>query len=174
MLRTNQPFAYGFFQSAPSAVAAVQTLLNAGFSSEHVGVLMLDGSGVIEVRVKHTTGVGVGIAVGMLLGAILAALIGPSLGLLAFSGASSHLAAAAVGGAAGALLGAVGGMGLWSDVIKIPRQALERGDVLVGVLVPEDQVARANGALEGAGAASTSLSTRGEAETALLAHRRSR
>jgi uncharacterized membrane protein len=172
MLRTNQPFAFGFFQSAPSAVAAVQSLLNAGFESEHVGVLMLDGSGVIEVQVKHKTEVGTGIAVGMLLGAVLAAVIGPSLGLLAFSGVAAHFAAAAVGGAAGALLGAVGGMGFWSDVIKIPRQALERGDVLVGVLVPEDQVARANGALEGAGAASTSLSTRTEAETLLLAQRR--
>ena len=174
MLRPNQPFAYGFFHSGLSATAAVQGLLNAGFASDNVGVLMLSdaGAGVTEAPIKHKTAIGLGICIGLLLGSTIAAFAGPSLGLLAFDGASSHWAAAAVGGAAGALLGAVGGMGFWKEEVDIPQQALERGDVLVGVVIPGDQVQRANQALEQAGASSKTLSTRGEAETDLMNQRR--
>lgn len=169
MLRANQSFAYGFFSDEHAAAAAVQKLLNADFDSEHVGVLMLDGhKGVTEVPVKHKTAVGTGIAVGGLLGATAAAIALPGLGLIAFGGAFAHLAAAAAGGAAGSLLGSLGGLGMWSDEPSIPRQAFERGDVLVGVLVPEDQAERANTALTEAGATQTALSTRAEAEADLV------
>jgi hypothetical protein len=172
MLRANQSFAYGFFHDETTAAAAVQKLLNSGFDSEHVGVLMLDGSGVAEVPVKHKTGIGTGMAVGTLLGAAVAAATIPGLGLIAFGGAFAHLAAAAAGGAAGSLVGAVGGMGMWKDEVDIPHQALERGDVLVGVLIPPDGAERADQALKEAGAATTTVSTRGEAEVDLIQQRR--
>jgi len=172
MLRANQSFAYGFFSDENAAAAAVQKLLNSGFDSEHVGVLMLDGTGVSEVRVKHKTAIGTGIAVGTLLGATVAAVTIPGLGLLAFGGAFAHLAAAAAGGAAGTLVGAVGGMGVWKDEVDIPHQALERGDVLVGVLVPPENSERADQALKDAGASTTAVSTRAEAEADLIKQRR--
>lgn len=173
MLRANQAFAYGFFHDETTAANAVQKLLNSGFDSEHVGVLMLDGSrGVSEVQVKHKTAIGTGMAVGTLLGAAVAAATVPGLGLLAFGGVFAHFAAAAAGGAAGTLVGAVGGMGMWKDEVDIPHQALERGDVLVGVLVPPDHAERADAALKEAGAVTTALSTRAEAEADLISQRR--
>lgn len=172
MLRSNQSFAYGVFSDEHAAAAAVQQLLNTGFASEHVGVLMLDSAGVTEVPVKHKTAIGTGIAVGGLLGATVAAITLPGLGLIAFGGAFAHLAAAAAGGAAGTLVGSVGGMGVWSDEVNIPRVAFERGDVLVGVLVPGDQAERANNVLVQAGASQTALSTRAEAEADLIKQRR--
>lgn len=172
MLRSNQSFAYGFFSDDQAAAGAVQQLLNADFDSEHIGVLMLDGKGVTEVPVKHKTAVGTGIAVGGLLGATAAAIALPGLGLIAFGGAFAHVAAAAAGGAAGSLLGSLGGLGIWSDEPNIPRQAFERGDVLVGVLVPEDQAERAKSVLTQAGATQTALSTRAEAEADLMKQKR--
>jgi hypothetical protein len=173
MLRANQSFAYGFFSDEHAAAGAVQQLLSADFDSEHIGVLMLDGNkGVTDVRVNHKTAVGTGIAVGGLLGATVAAIAVPGLGLLAFGGAFAHLAAAAAGGAAGSLLGSLGGLGVWSDEVNIPKQAFERGDVLVGVLVPEDQADRARSVLTQAGATQTALSTRAEAEADLMKQKR--
>lgn len=172
MLRANQSFAYGFFSDEHIAAAAVQKLLNSGFDSEHVGVLMLDTHGTSEVRVKHKTAIGIGIAVGGILGATVAAIALPGLGLLAFGGAFAPLAAAAAGGAAGTLVGSVGGMGVWSDEVDIPREAFERGDVLVGVLVPKEHSERATSLLTEAGAAQTAVSTRAEAEADLIKQRR--
>lgn len=173
MLRSNQSFAYGFFSDEQVAAGAVQALLNADFDSEHIGVLMLDAKkGVTEVPVRHKTAVGTGIAVGGLLGATAAAVALPGLGLIAFGGAFAHLAAAAAGGAAGSLLGSLGGLGLWSDEPNIPHQAFERGDVLVGVLVPEDQAERAQKTLSEAGATQVAQATRAEAEADLKSQKR--
>jgi hypothetical protein len=172
MLRANQSFAYGFFSDEHAAAGAVQQLIDSGFDSEHVGVLMLDGTGVSEVPVKHKTAVGTGIAVGTLLGATVAGIALPGLGLLAFGGAFAHLAAAAAGGAAGTLVGGFGGLGIWKDEVNIPKEAFDRGDVLVGVLVPGDHAERASAVLEKAGASATSLSTRAEAEADLIHQRR--
>lgn len=170
MLKANQSFAYGYFKDEQSAVSAVEELIDAGFDSEHIGALMLDGAEVTELKIKHKTAMAKGMAIGTLLGAALGAIALPGLGLVAFGGAFAHLAGAAAGGAAGTLAGGLGGMGIWTDEVEVPRQALQHGDVLVGALVPHDQAERAHGVLLRAGASSTGLATRREAERELREH----
>jgi len=167
MIRANQTFAYGFFADEGAATKAVDALLDAGFASEHIGALMLEGAEVKELPIKHKTAVGKGLAIGTLLGAALGAIALPGMGLVAFGGAFAHLAGAAAGGAAGSLAGVVGGMGVWKDELDIPRSAFERGQVLVGTLVPEANAERAYAVLERAGATSVSVSEHEQAKQAL-------
>lgn len=169
MLEANQSFAYGFFKDEESAATAVQGLLDADFDSEHIGALMLDGSHVTELPIKHKTAIGKGVVIGTLLGAAVgAALPGLGLGLMAFGSGFAHLAGAAAGGATGTLAGVVGGLGIWKDEVDVPRHAFENGAVLVGVLVPPQHAERAHHVLAQSGATSTALSTRNQAKRELL------
>lgn len=168
MLEADQSFAYAFFKDEPSAAKAVQNLINAGFDTEHVGVLMRGEKDAKELTLKHKTAIGPGLAIGGILGAAIGAAALPAAGLVAFGGAFAGLSGAAMGGATGTLMGTLGGLGFWKDEVAFPKEAFERGDVMVGTLTSTERADNARAQLSAAGARETKLSTHGEAERDLM------
>ena len=162
----NQAFAHAMFRDKPAAERAVQRLIDAEFATEQIGALMLAEDEVSELPMRHKTGIGPGTALGVLLGTAVGLAL-PGLGVIAVGPAWGLLGTAAWGGATGALAGIVGGMGLWKDEYDFPREAFERGGVLVGVMVTEGRVEAAKAALTQADAHDIRVSTRQEAETQL-------
>lgn len=167
VLLGQQRFAYALFNDVGSAESAVEQLIEHGFSSESIGVLMRDPNGVSELPMRHKTGVGPGIVLGTLLGVAVGVSL-PGLGLIAFG----TLGAAAAGGATGTLAGIVGGMGLWKEEVDVPKAAFARGGVLIGTMLTSERLEKARTALHAAGAEKVEVATRAEAEEELfeLAH----
>ena len=123
MQATNQSFAYAFFDDERAAACAVRNLIENGFDSEHIGVLMRSPTETREVALEHKTGVGAGAAVGSLLGVAAGAIALPASGVIAMGGAFAAAGGAAVGGAAGTLLGVLGGLGIWKDKLAVPQKS---------------------------------------------------
>jgi hypothetical protein len=167
MLKSDQSFTYAYFGDKQSATAAVHALLEGGFDSEHIGVLMRDDSDSAEpqeVPLDHKTSMGPGMAIGSLLGVAAGAVALPAAGVIALGGAFAALGGAAVGGAAGTLTGALGGLGVWKDQAAIPSSAFEHGGVLVGTLTSPDRAEAAKASLASAGAREVKLATEAEAQ----------
>lgn len=165
-MTASEIFTYAMFKDRTSAERAVQGLINAEFATEHIGALMLNEHGPDELPMRHKTAIGPGTALGALLGTVVGFAL-PGIGLVAAGPAWGALGTAAWGGATGALAGIVGGMGLWKDEYDFPREAFERGGVLVGVIVPEERSEAARDALSAAGAGEVKIATRQRAEADL-------
>lgn len=162
-MTASEVFTYAMFKDRTAAERAVQGLINAEFATERIGALMLDEQGPTELPMRHKTGIGPGTALGALLGTVVGLAL-PGIGLVAAGPAWGALGTAAWGGATGALAGIVGGMGLWKDEYDFPREAFERGGVLVGVIVAEERADAAKSALSDAGASEVKIATRQRAE----------
>jgi hypothetical protein len=154
---SDQQFAYAYFNDRQSAEAAVHNLIERGFDSEHIGVVMRDESKDQSGGVEHKTGIGAGAAVGGLLGLAAGAAALPAAGVIAVGGAFATLGGAATGGAAGTLMGVLGGLGVWKENAELPNEAFEAGGVLVGALAGEERTELANEALTAAGARETKV-----------------
>jgi hypothetical protein len=154
---SDQQFAYAYFSDRDSARAAVQNLIERGFDSEHIGVVLRDESANQPGAVEHKTGVGAGAAIGGLLGLAAGAAALPAAGVIAVGGAFATLGGAATGGAAGSLMGVLGGLGVWKEDAELPNEAFEAGGVLVGALTGEERTGLANEALTAAGARETKV-----------------
>ena len=154
---SDQQFAYAYFRDRESAQAAVQNLIERGFDSEHIGIVMRDESKDQSGGVEHKTGIGAGAAVGGLLGLAAGAAALPAAGVIAVGGAFATLGGAATGGAAGTLMGVLGGLGVWKEDAELPNEAFEAGGVLVGALAGEERTELANEALTAAGARETKV-----------------
>lgn len=154
---SDQQFAYAYFSDREAARAAVQNLIERGFDSEHIGVVIRDESANQSGGVEHKTGVSAGAAVGGLLGLAAGAAALPAAGVLAVGGAFATLGGAATGGAAGTLMGVLGGLGVWKEDAELPNEAFEAGGVLVGALAGEERTGLANEALTAAGARETKV-----------------
>lgn len=165
MLTGEQSFAYAFFSDEASAAKAVQSLIDTGYATDHVGALMLGKSGVEDLPLNHKTAVGPGAAIGAVLGAAIGAVALPAVGLVAFGALS-----AAAGGLTGTIAGSLGGLGLWKDEVDFPKAAFQRGDVLVGTLTAPERAEEARTVLSRAGGHDPTLSTHAEAERDLAAH----
>lgn len=161
-----EAFTYGMFKDKPAAEKAVQELINSEFATERLGALMLEEAEVKELPMQHKTGIGPGTALGALFGTAIGFAL-PGLGLVAAGPAWGAFGTAAWGGATGALAGIVGGMGLWKDEYEFPREAFERGGVLLGVLVAIERADAAKSVLENAGAYDVKVATRMQAEAEL-------
>jgi hypothetical protein len=159
----DQVFAHAMFKDKAAAERAVQALINAEFPTERIGALMLQDGEVSELPMRHKTGIGPGTALGALLGTAVGLAL-PGLGLVAAGPAWGALGTAAWGGATGALAGIVGGLGLWKDEYDFPREAFERGGVLVGTLIAQERIEAAKAALAEAGAQDIKITTRHQAE----------
>jgi hypothetical protein len=169
MLDSNQAFAFAYFGDEDSAAKGVQKLIDHGFDSEHIGVLMKGASEVEDVPLAHEMGVRPGAAVGSALGVAVGAAALPATGVIALGGAFATVGGAAVGGATGTLMGALGGMGFWKDKLAVPHEAFERGGVLVGALTEPKRTGEARAALSEAGAHETKIATEFEAKRDLQA-----
>lgn len=154
---SDQQFAYAYFRDRAAAQAAVRNLIERGFDSEHIGVVMRDESKDQSGGVEHKTGIGAGAAIGGALGLAAGAAALPAAGVIAVGGAFATLGGAATGGAAGTLMGVLGGLGVWKDDAELPNEAFEAGGVLVGALAGEERTPLANEALTAAGASETKV-----------------
>jgi hypothetical protein len=168
MLATNQHFVYAMFKDEAAAAEGARRLIESEFPTEHIGALILDDSqNVKELQLRHKTGIGPGAALGAVLGATAGMVALPAMGLVAIGGAFAFVEAAVAGGATGLLAGTLGGLGLWKDELEVPREAFERGGVLVGTLTGPERAEAARAALAAAGGEKPQIETRARAEQVL-------
>jgi len=154
------------FENRTAAEAAVDTLLDAGFSREDVSVLMSDATRGREFGVTAATkapeGATTGAAIGGTLGAIAAGLVAvgvvaiPGLGLAAAGPIIAALAGAGAGGAAGGVVGALVGAGIPEHEATFFSEELQAGNILVGVYAHDDRAKRAEEIFETVGGKSVS------------------
>ena len=135
---------FGIYMSVAQAERAVDTLVQAGFPSADVSVLLADQRGTKdfahEKDTKAPEGATTGVATGGVIGGTLGLLAG--IGALAIPGVGPFIAAGpimgglaglGVGGAVGGLIGALVGMGIPEYEAKRYEGRLKNGGVLLSV-----------------------------------------
>ena len=135
---------YCTVQSVQQAEAVIDALRNAGFSNNDISALLPDKSGTRDFAHEHNTkapegataggvaGLGVGAAVGWLAG--IGALAIPGLGpFIAAGPIMAALSGAAVGTAAGGVIGALVGMGMPEFEAKRYDAKIREGNILISV-----------------------------------------
>lgn len=149
------------FKSRPAAAEAVDELINAGFSTDDVSVLMTDETRGrefgIEEHSKAPEGAAAGGAVGGTIGAIAAGLAAtgvvaaPGIGLVAAGPIVASLAGAGAGAATGGVTGALAGLGFKEHEAKLYADTVEEGSILIGVEAHDDRAGRAEQILDNCG-----------------------
>ncbi len=155
---------FGIFRDRLHAEQCVDALMDAGFRSEDISVLLPDNVGTKDfAHEKHTkapegtaAGAGTGVVLGGTLGLLLGtgALMIPGLGpFIAAGPLMATLAGAGAGGVAGGIIGALVGMGIPEYEAKRYEGMVREGKVLLSVHCDNsDWVKRAKGILERTGA----------------------
>jgi hypothetical protein len=164
-MATRNRAVFGIYGSAAHTERAVNALIEAGFSSQDVSVLMPDQQSTREFAVHKDTkapeGVATGATTGGVIGGTLGVLIGlgslaiPGLGpLIAAGPLVAGLAGLGAGGAVGGLLGALVGLGIPEYEARRYEGRVKDGGVLLSVhCETPGEVLRAKEVLEGTGAA---------------------
>lgn len=152
----------GLFMTRRAADDAVQDLLQAGYASDDISVLMSETTRGREFGLEESSkapeGAATGATVGGVLGAIAAGLVAagvlviPGVNLVAAGPVLVGLAGLGAGAAAGGLTGALIGLGLPEHEAKFYKEEIERGGILVGVYSHEDRAKEARRILDEAGA----------------------
>ncbi|MEY4583178.1 MAG: hypothetical protein RL701_7881 [Pseudomonadota bacterium] len=163
MLDADTWFAHAIYRDTEHASKAVRQLIEAHFTSDAIGVLMVRGNEVEELPMKHKTFVPHGVALGALFGAAAGAVTMSGIGLLAAGPLLLALQGAAAGTAIGSVGGALGGLGFWRDEVDFPSDAFEQGAVLVGVVTNPERLDDAQRVLKLSGADETYVATKAEA-----------
>jgi len=155
---------FGIYSSSGHAEAAVDTLVQAGFPSANISVLLQDYRGTREFahekETKAPEGTTTGVTAGGVIGGALGVLAG--IGALAIPGVGPFIAAGpimgglaglGVGGAVGGLIGALVGLGIPEYEAKRYEGRLKKGGVLLSVHCDtSEQISRAKDLLKGTGA----------------------
>src|SRR5436305_12451631 len=164
---------FGIYRDRAAVEAAVDTLLDNGFRSEDISVLLPDNVGTKDFAHEKntkapegaTTGAGTGAVVGGTLGLLagIGALAIPGLGpFIAAGPIMGALAGAGTGGVVGGILGALVGMGIPEYEAKRYEGMVKEGRALLSVHCDNsDWVKRAKNILERTGA--QDISSAGEA-----------
>lgn len=152
----------GLFKSRAVADEAVQDLLEAGYSTDDISVLMSETTSGREFAITKSTkapeAMATGATVGGVLGALAAGLVAagilviPGVNLVAAGPVLAALAGLGAGAAAGGLTGALVGLGVPEHEAKFYKEEIERGGILVGVYSHDDRVKEAKRILDEAGA----------------------
>jgi len=155
---------FGIFRDRTHVEQGVDALVNAGFRSEDISVLLPENVGTKDFAAeKHTkapegaaTGAGAGAVVGGTLGLLagIGALAIPGLGpFIAAGPIMGALAGLGTGGAVGGMIGALVGMGMPEYEAKRYEGMIKEGKVLLSVHCDNsDWVKRAKNVLESVGA----------------------
>jgi hypothetical protein len=139
----------GFFKNRAAAETALHEVLNRGYSTQDVTVLMSDSTRTkefaVETGTKAAKGVGVGGAVGGAVGATLGAIAAvgtsvavPGLGLIIAGPLAAALAGAGAGAATGGLIGLMVGAGIPEYRAKTYEAGLKQGGIVLGVETRSD------------------------------------
>src|SRR5258708_681807 len=135
---------FGIYPSRPQVEHAVDTLIDAGFRTEDISVLLQDNVGTKELAHEKNTkapegaaaGAGTGVVVGGTLGLLagIGALAIPGLGpFIAAGPIMSALAGAGTGGVVGGLIGSLVGMGIPEYEAKRYEGMVKNGGILLSV-----------------------------------------
>jgi hypothetical protein len=155
---------FGLYRDRSHAEQAVDTLLDAGFRSEDISVLMPDNVGTKDFAHEKNTKAPEGAATGATSGAVIGGTLGllAGIGSLAIPGVGPFIAAgpimgalagAGTGGVVGGILGALIGMGIPEYEAKRYEGMVKKGKVLLSVHADNsDWVGRAKDVLKQTGA----------------------
>src|ERR1700750_3414555 len=163
-MSTKNTAVFGIYSSGEHAERAVDSLIQSGFASTDISVLLPDSRSTKEfAHVKETTapeGTAAGVTTGGVIGGTLGVLAG--IGALAIPGVGPFIAAGpimaglaglGVGGAVGGLVGALVGMGIPEYEAKRYEGRVKGGGTLLSVHCDtSDQVSRAKELLRSSGA----------------------
>jgi hypothetical protein len=167
---------FGIYSSVAEAERAVDTLVQAGFPSADISVLLPDYRGTKDFAHQKDTKAPEGTTAGGITGGIVGGTLGilAGIGALAIPGLGPFIAAGpimaglaglGVGGAVGGLIGALIGMGIPEYEAKRYEGRLKNGGVLLSVHCDTSQeISRSKDILKGTGAediASTGESSHG-------------
>jgi len=169
---------YGIYSSVTHAEQAVDRLMNSGFASGAISVLLPDTASTQDFAHKKDTkapeGTTTGVAAGGVIGGTLGVLAG--IGALAIPGVGPFIAAGpimgglaglGVGGAIGGLVGALVGMGIPEYEAKRYEGRLKNGGVLLSVHCDTaSQITTAKAVLEQSGAEDISSASEGTSNVA--------
>lgn len=152
----------GIFSKAKAAERAVRELIDSHFAPEEISVVVSDRQGSHEERVEHETGIAEGIAGGVALGGILGSLgatlvatgvvVAPGVGLFATGPLLAAIQGAVAGAAVGFELGALAGLGYWTDEAHIHAEALKKDGIVVAVPAAHEHAEHARSVFAEAGA----------------------
>ena len=143
----------GAFSSRAEAEKAYDSLINKGYNSDDITVLMSDDTRDTHFKSEHTDkehdtdlgnksmeGAGVGSAIGGTAGAIVGAIAAagtavalPGLGLVLAGPLAAGLAGAGAGGLTGGLIGALVGAGIPKERAEAYKDRIKQGDIVIGV-----------------------------------------
>jgi len=175
---------FGIYRSVSAAERAVDMLVQQGFSSADISVLLPDNRGTRdfahEKDTKAPEGTTTGVTTGGVIGGTLGVLAG--IGALAIPGLGPFIAAGpimgglaglGVGGAVGGLIGALVGMGIPEYEAKRYEGHLKSGGVLLSVHCDtSDEISRAKDLLKTTGA--EDISSSGESSSNVVDRDRDR
>ena len=153
----------GIFHSRSSAIAALEDLERHGCSQDDVSLLMSETTRGREFAVDESTkapeGLATGAAIGGAIGALALALTATGLVAVPIAGpyaAGTWLAMLAgfgAGALGGGIIGGLIGLGIPEHEAELYRGEIEKGGILLGVFVPnEDRAKEARKLLEANGA----------------------
>ena len=144
MMADKKTAVFGIYNSVAQAERAVDTLVQSGFSSGDISVLLPDNRGsrdfAHQKETKAPEGTAVGVTTGGVIGGTLGVLAG--IGTLAIPGVGPFIAAGpimaglaglGVGGAVGGLIGAMVGMGIPEYEAKQYEGKVKNGNILISV-----------------------------------------
>ena len=143
----------GAFSTRDEAEKAYNSLIDKGYNTDDITVLMSDDTRDTHFKSEHTDkehdtdlgnksmeGAGVGSAIGGTAGAIVGAIaaIGtavalPGLGLVIAGPIAAALAGAGAGGLTGGLIGALIGAGMPKERAEAYKDRIKAGDIVIGV-----------------------------------------
>ena len=152
----------GIFSSVSAAEQAVHELVEEHFNPDDVSILVTDKEGTHAEGTEFDTGVAEGAVSGAALGCLLGAagtalattgvIAGPGVALLATGPLLAALKGAVAGGAAGLGVGALAGLGFWTDEAHIHADGLKKGGVVVAVPAEHEHAEHARRIFAEAGA----------------------
>jgi hypothetical protein len=166
---------YGIYSTVGQAERAVDLLVQAGFASANISVLLPDSDSSREFAHQKETKAPEGATTGGVAGGIIGGALGvlAGIGTLAIPGLGPFIAAGPImaglaglgaGGAVGGIIGALVGMGIPEYEAKRYEGRLKEGGVLMSVHCDtSEQITRAKDLLKGSGA--EDISSTGESSS---------
>jgi hypothetical protein len=152
----------GIFSDPRAAEAAVGRLIDDHFDPDEVSIVVSDRAGAHAEPVEHDTGIAEGATGGAALGGLLGALgtslaatgivAAPGIAVMAAGPLTAALKGAVAGAAVGFEIGALAGLGIWSDEAHIHADALAKGGVVVAVPAEHERADEARKILSASGA----------------------
>jgi len=164
---------YGLYRDRPQVERAVDTLVDNGFRTEDISVLMPENIGTKDFAAEKNTKAPEGVTTGATTGAVVGGTLGllAGIGALAIPGVGPFIAAGPImgalagvgtGGVVGGIVGALVGMGIPEFEAKRYEGMIKEGKILLSVHCDNsDWVKRAKETLESTGA--QDISSAGEA-----------